>query len=90
MLTRDEAISYIEKNWPPENYVGLREALTMAIAALKPPSVAIPSECCVCPIIVVCEQAKWFPDPQKCKARGSIPCVDVWKRNNAHFGRTES
>ena len=30
-----EAIEVIEANWPPENYTLLREALTLAIKALK-------------------------------------------------------
>lgn len=34
-MTNNEAIDYIKKNFPPENYSGLREALTMAITALN-------------------------------------------------------
>jgi hypothetical protein len=34
-LSIKEAISAIKSNWPPENYTMLREALTMAVAALE-------------------------------------------------------
>lgn len=34
-MQAEEAIRAIELNWPPENYQMLREALTLAIKALK-------------------------------------------------------
>ena len=35
-MTKAEAIETIKANYPPENYTMLREALDMAIKALKP------------------------------------------------------
>ena len=34
-MNNKEAIEYIEDNWPPADRSELREALTMAVAALK-------------------------------------------------------
>ena len=34
-MTNEEAINAIKSNYPPENYTILREALDMAIEALK-------------------------------------------------------
>lgn len=34
-MTNEEAIETIKRNWPSERYEALREALTLAIKALK-------------------------------------------------------
>lgn len=39
-MTPEETIRAIESNWPPEQYTMLREALTLAIAALRKPQSA--------------------------------------------------
>ena len=40
MMDNKEAVEVIRSNWPPVQYTMLREALTMAIAALEAPDLS--------------------------------------------------
>jgi hypothetical protein len=44
-MTPEKAVECIEGNWPDERYTMLREALTMAIAALKGKPAVSCSDC---------------------------------------------
>jgi hypothetical protein len=51
--------------------------------------VPVPMECSVCPLISVCDRARWYPDPSSKNNRGSPECLHVWARLQDHFGRGE-
>ena len=71
-MTREEAIEAIKCNWPDSRYTILREALDMAISALRQQE----NECVECSGIVYRQtnSGKIIPLGQRCGAKITPPC----------------